>query len=163
VLLKKENLPWQPLQGGSQEWGFRGGTENLLGIAALGAALKALHAGQEEQNEHLKGLKDFLTEFFKTQLPQLDLTTPEGGGGLHILHFIMPEGAASLLVVQADLAGIALSAGSACSSGSVAGSKVLKALGYSDVQTARGIRISWGWDTTMAQAVDLCNRLKKLF
>lgn len=162
VLLKKENLTITPIQGGTQEWGWRGGTENLLGIVALEAAFKALFESQETQNKHLETIKNKLTHFFKTEFPQIQITTPQEGSGLHILHLILPERQSSLFVAQADLAGVALSAGSACSSGSVEGSIVLKALGFDEQTASQGLRISWGWNTTIEQTEDLSERLKNL-
>ena len=100
--------------------------------------------------------------FFKTQFPDIKIITPQEGSGLHILHLLWPESPANLVIAQADLAGIALSAGSACSSGSIEGSKVLTALGYSEDEALQGVRISWGWDTTLPEAEALCDRLRGL-
>ncbi|NCP67469.1 aminotransferase class V-fold PLP-dependent enzyme [bacterium] len=162
VLLKKENVSLVPLQGGTQEWGWRGGTENTLGILALHEAFKALFKNQEAQNQNLETIKKLLINFLNSEFPEVKMTTPEEGSGLHILHLILPQTPSSLFVVQADLQGVGLSAGSACSSGSVEGSKVLKALGFSDLEAAQGLRISWGWDTTLEETEALIVRLKTL-
>lgn len=161
VLLKSKSLNLTPLLGGSQEWGWRGGTENLVGIVALSAAYQAHKSALDIKNKQL-------TQFFvqiKECLAALKvkIITPEKGSGRHILHFLLPSNEeASLFVAQADLAGIALSAGSACSSGAVEGSKVLKALGLSEAETRRGVRISWGWDTTQGEVDKFCEKLKSL-
>ena len=162
VLLKKDGLILAPLLGGSQEWGWRGGTENLIGILALEAAYSANAAQQEAQNKKFIEIQKFLMNFFKTQFPDIKIITPQEGSGLHILHLLWPESPANLVIAQADLAGIALSAGSACSSGSIEGSKVLTALGYSEDEALQGVRISWGWDTTLPEAEALCDRLRGL-
>lgn len=162
VLLKKEGLALVPLQGGTQEWGWRGGTENVLGILALKEAYKALFQNQTETNKNLEAIKKVLLDFLKTNFPELKITTPDEGSGSHILHFLLTHDTASLKVVQADLAGVAISAGSACSSGSIEASKVLTGLGYDDNTARMGLRISWGWNTDLEEAKDLCERLKAI-
>jgi len=159
VLLKRDAIRLEPLIGGSQEWGWRGGTENLMGIAAFAAAYNAHIRALEAQNKNSKTIKNKVTEFFKTQHSNYKIITPEEGSGNYILTVLSPETPASLLVVQADLQDIAISAGSACSSGSVEGSRVLEGLGLSPEASQRGLRISWGWDTTED---DLENFLKRL-
>jgi|GEM_PF-4386678 len=160
VLLKSQKTLLKPVQGGTQEWGYRGGTENIIGISAFASAYQVHHQNLETQNELLKKIGTVVRSFLETQ--KVKIITPKEGSALHVLHFLLPVGEASLFIAQADLAGIALSAGSACSSGSVEGSKALINLGLNETEAQRGIRISWGWDTSVEQAEDLCKRLKTL-
>ncbi len=162
VLLRRQNLALRPFIGGSQEWGRRGGTENTLGIAAFHQAYIQHHKNLASQNIQLDLINQRLISFFETELTDYKITTPREGSGRHILHIIAPSEPASLIVAQADLKGVAISAGSACSSGSVESSKVLSELGYDKETSQRGFRISWGWDTTLEQVEDLCERLKLL-
>lgn len=160
LLLKSKDLPLESLTAGSQEWGYRGGSENVAGIAALSAAYLAHHQNLEAQKARFKGFETQIRSFLENL--SLEITTPKEGSGCHILHFILPDTDAALFVAQADLAGLALSAGSACSSGSVEGSQTLKALGFSGDEAQRGVRISWGWDTTQKEVDGLCKRLEAL-
>jgi cysteine desulfurase len=160
ILLKRSGLKVASLIGGSQEWGGRGGTENVVGIVALAAAYKAHHLNLDSQNERLNRIKECLIDSFKTSFPDYALITPTEGSGLHILTILSPDTPAHLLVAQADLAGVALSAGSACSSGSIEGSSVLSALEFEAEKAARGFRISWGWSTTVPEAKALIEKLK---
>lgn len=162
VLLRRQKLVLKPLLGGSQEWGRRGGTENTLGITAFHRAYTAYHQHLEPQNTQLDLINERLRSFFETELKEYKITTPREGSGRHILHVVAPIEPASLIVAQADLKGVAISAGSACSSGSVENSKVLSALGYDEETSQRGFRISWGWSTTMAETEWLITRLKEL-
>jgi len=160
VLLKRQNLAFETLVGGSQEWGRRGGTENTVGITAFHKAYQVHHQNLELQNKNLFLIQQRLRGFFETDLKNYVITTPKEGSGLHILHVIAPLELGSLIVAQADLNGIAISAGSACSSGSIENSKVLSGLGIESEIAARSFRISWGWDTTLAHTEELIKRLK---
>ena len=160
VLLKRKSLPLTPWQAGSQEWGWRGGSENVLGIVALNVAYQKHLAEQAEQNQRFEHYWQQLYHWQQAQ-PNTTLITPQTPRGGHILHFLLPH-PAHLFVAQADLAGVAVSAGSACSSGSVEGSRVLANLGYRAEQSQQGLRISWGWDTSLVEVERLGEKLKLL-
>ena len=162
VLLKTKNLSLVPLFGGSQEWGWRGGTENVVGIAAMNAAYQAHVLELEALKTKLDEYWQQLHGFFQTNYPDILVITPIEERGSHVFHFLLPQGEAALFVAQADLAGLAISAGSACSSGSVEGSRVLLNLGYDKATTLRGVRVSFGWNTTEKDLKALKTKLKKL-
>ncbi len=141
--------PQAILKGGGQEMGRRSGTENVIGIAGFGAAAEAakrdVDAGHWAQVEKLrnileKALADISKEtiFVGKAAPRLPNTTC----------FITPGWKGETQVMQMDLAGFAISAGSACSSGKVKPSRVLKAMGYSDLEAASAVRVSMGLETT---------------
>ncbi len=162
VLLKHQDLALKPLQGGSQEWGWRGGTENVVGIKALHMAYEAHFKNLEAQNSVLEAIKTDLLHFFEEEFPEYQILTPKAGSGLHILQVLSPAVPGNLLVAQADLAGVALSSGSACSSGTAEGSAVLKALGVKESALHNGLRLSWGWDTSLADVETLKTRLREI-
>lgn len=162
VLFKAKNLPLEPLVAGSHEWGWRGGTENVVGITALNAAYQAHLAQQNTLKNRLEGYWHDLHAAFESSFPHHRVLTPQKGRGSHIFHFLLPVGEAARFVAQADLAGLALSAGSACSSGAVEGSQVLLNLGYDAATSLRGVRISFGWNTTKKEITALKTKLKKL-
>ncbi|MEL7516087.1 MAG: cysteine desulfurase family protein [Pseudomonadota bacterium] len=137
------------IEGGGQEMGRRSGTENVIGIAGFGAAAAAAQqdvaAGKWDRVEKLRNiLENALAAASKTTIfvgkeaPRLPNTSC----------FITPEWKGETQVMQMDLAGFAVSAGSACSSGKVKASRVLKAMGYSDTEAASAVRVSLGLETT---------------
>jgi cysteine desulfurase len=141
------------LRGGGQELGRRAGTENVVGIAGFGAAVKAAMEGLGEMQRVAalrQRLEDGLrqtrgTIVFSNSVPRLPNTTLFGAPGLR----------AETAVIGFDLAGIAVSSGSACSSGKVQPSHVLKAMGYGPELAQGAIRLSLGWNSTESD-VDRC-------
>ena len=134
------------LRGGGQELNRRAGTENVPGIAAFGAAVKAAlqalpqdAARMTSLREHLeKGLKATASAtIFSDDVPRLPNTTL----------FTAPGLKAETAVIGFDLAGIAVSSGSACSSGKVQPSHVLSAMGYDPAVAQGAVRLSLGWTT----------------
>lgn len=143
--------PIAPLvRGGGQERGRRGGTENLLGAAGFGAsaalASRAL-ADQDRQRE----LRDALEARIQATAPEAVIF---GAGAERLANTScveMPGVKSELQVMSFDLARVAVSAGAACSSGKVAVSSVLSAMGVSPDRAACAIRISIGSGTTADQ------------
>ncbi len=140
------------LQGGAQERGLRSGTQAVPAIAGFGVA--AALAAQEQQanaaeSQHLILLRDHLFE----QLRSVRDLQPTGNRLHRLPHHVSfcVEGVSGReLVRQMDWAGIALSSGSACNSGKLTPSPVLKAMGYSDRQAMGAIRLTLGRSTTLA-------------
>ncbi|WP_137929968.1 cysteine desulfurase family protein [Mesorhizobium comanense] len=144
-------MPRPLINGGGQEKGHRAGTENLVGIAGFGAAareavtgLKVIEAVRQRRDEVETIVKTLVSdvEIFGTGAPRLANTT----------FFAIPGVKAETAQIAFDLAGIALSAGSACSSGKVGPSHVLRAMGYGDSLGA--LRVSIG-AATGAQDIEL--------
>jgi cysteine desulfurase len=160
---RRELMPKSALiRGGGQERGLRGGTENVAAIAGFAAALVEAEAGRVAETARLGGLRDFL------QAGVLDIA-PEaaifGGGAPRVansLAFALPGLAAETLVAAFDMEGVALSSGSACSSGKVAPSHVLAAMGVSPDLARSALRISLGWASTGEECVRFLEILAKL-
>jgi cysteine desulfurase len=136
------------LRGGGQEKGFRAGTANAPGILGFGAAVIAASEQLQEEAARLASLCDRLEAGLKDIVPDF-VVFGEGAPRLpNTVAFAVPGMTSETVLMMLDLAGLAVSAGSACSSGKVAGSHVLAAMGVED-HLARGlIRISLGWSTT---------------
>ena len=141
------------LRGGGQELGRRAGTENVPGIAGFGAAVKAAMAGYSDM-ERVAALRQWLedglrqirgTMVFSDSVQRLPNTTLFGVAGLR----------AETAVIGFDLEGIAVSSGSACSSGKVQPSHVLQAMGYGPEYSHAAVRLSLGWSSTESD-VDRC-------
>jgi cysteine desulfurase len=135
--------------GGGQETGRRSGTENVIGIAGFGAAARA--AAQDLAD----GAWDQVAEFRNILELALDVsengTILVGKGARRLPNttcLITPGWKGETQVMQMDLKGFAISAGSACSSGKVRPSSVLRAMGFEETQAASAIRISIGPETT---------------
>ena len=133
------------LKGGGQEMGRRAGTENLIGIAGFAAAAEA--AAQDLAN----GIWDEIAELrniLELQLSAAAIGTISVGNSLprlpNTLCLIAPGWRGETQVMAMDLAGFAVSAGSACSSGKVRSSRVLTAMGYADPLAGQAIRVSIG-------------------
>ena len=144
--------PW--LRGGGQELGHRAGTENVAGIAGFGAAAKAAMGTRQSDAIHLENLRNRLERglrettgaiVFSGDVPRLPNTTL----------FTVPRLKAETAVIGFDLEGIAVSSGSACSSGKVQPSHVLKAMGFGPEIAEGAVRLSLGWSTSPAD-IDRC-------
>ncbi|MEK9843424.1 cysteine desulfurase family protein [Thalassospira sp.] len=135
------------IRGGGQEKYRRGGTENVLGIAGFGAA--AERAGAQLANmANVAALRDRLETELASEAPELLIA---GKGTERLVNtscLILPGMPGETQVMALDLAGVAISSGSACSSGKVRESHVLKEMGVSDAGSA--IRVSLGLETTDA-------------
>jgi cysteine desulfurase len=152
------------IRGGGQEMGRRSGTENVIGIAGFGAAAEA--AAHDLDG----GLWDRVAElrtFLETSLEAPESPTIIVGEGTKRLPntscLITPGWKGETQVMALDLAGFAVSAGSACSSGKVRESAVLTAMGYGPDEAASAIRVSLGPDTTeqdVARFVETFRRLR---
>ena len=134
------------LRGGVQERGRRAGTENVPGISGFGAAARAAR----------EGLSDFARlgrwrERIENRLRQHADSRVYGFSAPRLANtscLTMPGVEAESQVIQLDLAGVAVSAGAACSSGKVEPSRVLAAMGVDANEAATAIRVSLGWNTT---------------
>ncbi|SFI82515.1 cysteine desulfurase family protein [Celeribacter neptunius] len=137
------------IKGGGQEMGRRSGTENLIGIAGFGAAAdaaaKALADGIWDE---VAQKRDYLEDLLADGLED-PIFVGRGEDRLpNTMNLITPGWKGETQVMQMDLAGFAVSAGSACSSGKVKASKVLTAMGYSDLEAASALRVSIGPDVS---------------
>jgi cysteine desulfurase len=154
VLTEGLSGPEPLLRGGGQERGHRAGTENVTGIAGFGAAVKAAMGAMDGDVTGLETLRNRLESglrqtpgvvVFSDEVPRLPNTTL----------FTVPGLKAETAVIGFDLAGIAVSSGSACSSGKVQPSHVLKAMGFGPELARGAVRLSLGWSTSGAD-IDRC-------
>lgn len=136
------------IRGGGQERGTRAGTENVAAIAAFGAAAATVAGNLAAEVAHMAALRDRLEASLRAATPQAVIFGAEAARLPNTTLVAMPGGKAETLVIGFDLDGVAVSSGSACSSGKVAPSHVLAAMGV-PVELARGaIRVSTGRATS---------------
>lgn len=150
ALIVRDGLDIGALQdGGGQELGRRSGTENVAGIAGFGAAAKA--AAKDLENGVWDGVEKLRNILENTLASEAKDTSFIGKEVLRLPNtslFVTPGWKGETQVMQMDLAGFAVSSGSACSSGKVKQSRVLKAMGLDDRAAASALRVSLGPTTT---------------
>lgn len=137
------------IKGGGQEMGRRSGTENIIGIAGFGAAAQA--ATQDIENGVWAQVEELRKILEKTLEERAGMTTFVGQASPRLPNtscIITPGWKGETQVMQMDLAGFAISSGSACSSGKVKPSAVLRAMGFTEDDAMSAIRVSLGPTTT---------------
>jgi cysteine desulfurase len=155
LILAEGLLGLEPLlRGGGQELGRRAGTENVTGIAGFGAAAKAALATMSGDAIRLEGLRTRLEGGLR-QTPSALVFSDEAPRLPNTTLFTVPGLKAETAVIGFDLAGIAVSSGSACSSGKVQPSHVLEAMGFGPDIARGAVRLSLGWSTSDAD-IDRC-------
>jgi cysteine desulfurase len=145
ALLVRGGVALAPVLGGHQERGRRGGTENLPGIAGLGAAVEAAAAQRAAEASRMAALRDRLEAGLLDRVPGARVN---GAGAPRLpttssITFPGVDGEALLMAL--DLEGICASAGAACTSGSTRPSHVLSAMGLSAGDARATLRLSLGW------------------
>ena len=142
------------LRGGGQERGWRAGTENLPGIVGFGATAALATAALATEAERLCLLRDRLEAGLLEMAPETAIFGAAAPRLPNTSAFATPGQTAETLLIKLDLAGVALSSGSACSSGKVKRSHVLTAMGIDPAMSAGALRASLGWTTCEAD-IDL--------
>lgn len=142
------------IHGGGQENHLRSGTQAVPAIAGFGLAAELARQELEQEQKRLLGLRDRLIEQLQDH-PELMLTGHPQQRLPHHVSFYLPNAdgekvTGKTLVRQLSLAGIGISAGSACHSGTLTPSPILKAMGFSDRAAKTGIRLTLGHQTTEA-------------
>ena len=137
------------IRGGGQEMGRRSGTENLIGIAGFGAAAEAAVRDLDDGVwDEVAQMRDFLQETLEADAKHTIFVGKEAVRLPGTLCFATPGWKGETQVMQMDLAGFAISAGSACSSGKLRTSRVLTTMGYDEMTAASAIRVSLGPETS---------------
>ena len=151
------------IYGGSQERNMRGGTENLYGIIGLAKALEIANRDMEEHQQHITGIKNYMVEQLKENIPGVEFNGSCQENCLYtVLNVRFPHtDSAEMLLFNLDIAGIAASGGSACTSGSDQGSHVLRGIG-ADV-TRPAVRFSFCKYNTKEEIDFTVSKLKELF
>ena len=155
ALVIRKGLDVAPLlKGGGQEQGRRSGTQNLIGIAAFGAAAESA-ATQVKQGvwDEVATIRDDLQDMLCTTAPDAVIIGRDVARLPNTICIAVTGWDAALQVMQMDLAGFAISAGSACSSGKIKAGATLPALGIDPATASCAIRLSLGPLTTQAQAM----------
>ena len=163
ALIRGEGLALDPLiTGGGQERGARAGTENVAGIAGFGAAAEAAGQALAEESQRMRVLRDRLEAGIRAIAPEAVIFGVEAARLPNTTLFGVPGLKAETTVIAFDLEGIALSSGAACSSGKVAPSHVLAAMGIKPELARSAVRVSLGYSTSDEDVGTFLNTWVKL-
>ena len=149
VVMKRGTDLEARIKGGGQEMGRRSGTENVIGIAGFGAAAES--AARDLANgvwEKVAELRNILEKALEAGSKSTIFVGKDRDRLPNTLCFATPGWKGETQVMQMDLSGFAISAGSACSSGKVRASAVLTAMGYDEATAASAVRVSLGPETS---------------
>ena len=135
------------IHGGGQQFGIRPGTENVAGAVALGRAAALAAAEQSAESARLAALRDSLIERLRAVVPDLVVHGLSAPRAPHVLNIGIPGTDSEALLMHLDLAGVAASGGSACSTGAMEPSHVLTAMGVPRALALGSIRLSLGHET----------------
>lgn len=163
ALYIREGTRLDPLiAGGQQERGFRAGTENLPGIVGLGKAITLAAENLDRNAGHMRRMRDRLTDGLLASVPGAALNGPreERLPNNCSIRFDGIDGEALLL--RLDLAGIAASAGSACTAGNQETSHVLKAIGLTEEEAGSSLRLTTGIHTTEEEVDETVRTVREI-
>ncbi len=147
----RPGAPLHPLlHGGHQERGMRSGTEHVAGIAALGKACTIAVSDMQQEWERQQRLQQRLEHGIREQIPEVCIQGAEAPRLPNTTHMAFAGVEGEALLMSLDLQGVALSTGSACSSGSLEPSHVLRAMGVPAAYLYGALRCSLGRGTTLA-------------
>ncbi len=139
-----------PVSGGHQERGRRAGTENLPGIAGMGAALEAAVGALPAEGERQRRLRDRMEAGLLAAVPGARVNGAGAGRLPGTISVTFPGSDGEAMLMALDLEGICASAGAACTSGSTTPSHVLSAMGLTVDEARATLRLSLGWTSTDA-------------
>jgi len=163
MLYVREGAPYTPLvMGGGQEAGLRSGTENMAGIAALGAVLAALEEGGTFRSPaELHGFREKLAASLRAAFPGIVFNAPFDKALPTTLNFSVPGLSSKELLDVFDAANVRVSAGSACSAAKAAPSYVLDAMGLPAWRSSSAVRMSFGPLASEEIINEACARIER--
>ena len=162
ALLVDKRLPLQALMhGGAQEHRLRAGTENVAAIAGFGAAAELAKKELNERAVHALHLREALEKGL-AQIPQATVFAQDAQRLPNTVQFGIRGFDGETLLMQLDRKGLAVSSGSACTSGKTEPSHVLKAMGVPEELALSSVRVSFGKDNTIADAEKLLQALGEI-
>lgn len=149
------------VQGGAQERHRRGGTENTLGIGALGVAVRRM-SQVADKAQAIATLRDYMEARILNEISEVTLTAAETARLPNTSSLILKGVDGETMLMSLDIMGYAVSTGAACSSGNPEPSPVLLAMGLSRAEAQNSLRLSLGWDTTQEQIDGFIEALKSV-
>lgn len=161
-LFARRSRPFHSLiLGGGQERHRRGGTENTMGIAALGV-VASMASEISLQSDRLGKLRDLFESEVEKLIPDVHWTSRSLSRLKNTSHLLIPGVDGETLLMSLDMKGYAVSTGAACSSGNPEPSPVLLALGMSRSQAQQSLRVSLGWGNTEQEVLQFAEVLQQV-
>jgi cysteine desulfurase len=162
LVVRGRDLVEAIIHGGGQQFGIRPGTENVAGAVALGRAAALAAKEQPEEARRLATLRDALEARLLASVPDLTVVARHAERAPHILAVCVAGADSEAMLMHLDMAGIAASGGSACSTGAVEPSHVLVALGVPRELALGALRFSFGHGSSMADVERVAEALPKV-
>ncbi|WP_339063870.1 cysteine desulfurase family protein [Tepidibacillus marianensis] len=164
ALFLREHIPFKPLFGGSQERSRRGGTENVPAIIGFGEAAKILKNNVEDKHVHAELFRELMLNIWKEELGADSFVT-NGHSEKRVpsilnVSFLGVE--TQTLIMNLDMNKIAVSGGSACASGALTVSRILRSLRLEEKIVRSAIRISFGYGNTEEEIVYAASVIAKI-
>ena len=151
------------ITGGGQEFGLRSGTENVPLMVGFARAIELAVLYRSEETERIRALRDYFSRGIQKIYPRAEFNSPQGTESVpNILNFYLPGRRAEEFLIQCDLDGIAISAGSACAARSSAPSYVVRAVRGSEERARSSVRFSFGRPTTRQEIDRACIIIKNI-
>jgi len=149
ALIVREGIALEPLiTGGAQEKRRRGGTQSVAALAGFGAAARAALEQMHEDTARLLRLRAKIETRLRRMCPEIRFHGESASRLPNTVNFAVAGLPGETLAIALDLAGFAVSTGSACASGSIQPSHVIRAMGNDEEAARDAVRISLGWSTT---------------
>ena len=148
LVVRRPDMVEPIVHGGSQQAGVRPGTENVPGIIGLGRAVELATAERADEAARLTTLREALLGHLRSAIPGIVVVGDGGPLAPHVLNVLIPGTDSEAMIMHLDLAGIAVSTGSACNTGAVEPSHVHTAMGIPAKQAVTAIRFSLGHESS---------------
>jgi len=163
ALIVRSGVVLAPLiAGGAQEKRRRGGTENVAGIAGFGAAAEMAVTEIREESRRLLRMRAHVETRLREFYPTVRFHGQVASRLPNTVNFAIPGVSGEMLTIALDLAGIAVSTGSACASGAVEPSHVLLDMGFEEDEARAAVRVSLGWSTTTDEVEEFLTRFPEV-
>jgi cysteine desulfurase len=150
LIVRDRHIVESLIHGGGQQYGIRPGTENVAGAVALGRAALLARQELDAHVQTVRALRDDLAERLQAAIPDMVVHAAGVERAPHVLSIAIPGAEAEAMLMHLDLAGVACSGGSACSTGAIEPSHVLTAMGVERGLALGTLRFSLGHESTAA-------------
>ncbi|HEX9761489.1 MAG TPA: aminotransferase class V-fold PLP-dependent enzyme, partial [Acidimicrobiia bacterium] len=142
------------LHGGGQEMGRRSGTHDVAGAVGLATAMEQAVEDRSRFRSVVGGIRDDFEKRAVEGIAGAEVNTGDAARSPHHLNLRIPGVRNQTLLLRLDQAGVAASAGSACQSGAATVSHVLESMGLTPAEARESLRFSFGWSSTLDEAVE---------
>ena len=150
------------LHGGGQELGRRSGTHDVAAAVGMATAMRLADGDRSRFRHDVGQIRDDFEKRLSAAIPNVVINTPETSRSPHHLNVRFPRVRNESLLMRLDRNGVAASAGSACQSGAASVSHVLEAMGLSASAARESVRFTFGWNSTLAEAVEASDIVVRL-